>query len=113
MAETRAFRYETVTYSGGVDQYDDPIPGVPEIVIRTFFVEKFTPKGFRVGLGNGSRFVNTSAQKQYAHLDPKDALIAYRERRKSEERILRKRLADCVRLREDAERRIVGLENPK
>lgn len=98
-----AYRYEVVTYSGGVDEFDNPIPGVPRIELRTYTIRTFTPKGFVIDLGYRDRFVNTGALKQFAHRNEKDALVAFIARRKCEARILKARLEKSQAMLTEAE----------
>ena len=61
------FRFEEATYSRGVDQFDDPLPGYTlEVHLHKFPIESKTPKGvWIVDWGGRKRFVLLTARKRF------------------------------------------------
>jgi hypothetical protein len=87
------YRYDTVIYSAGVDEYGDPLLGQGRIEIRCleFLVRKHTPKGVwlaHAGWNSQDRFVLGTAHKQWALPTKKAALESFIKRKTREQRLL-------------------------
>lgn len=84
-----AYRFEDVHYSLGVDQWDDPLPGYTlRVVLRTYKIIKHTPKGIRIDIYGGTKFINLDSRKKWACLTKEEALESYIFRKKRQARIL-------------------------
>ncbi len=96
------YRYEDVVYAARRDEFDNPIgPSSIEVELRTFKVEKVTPKGVR--LDNG-RFVNGSSTKRYACPSVSQAITSFVARKKAQLLILHAKIHQVeVALRKVAE----------
>ena len=94
------YRYEDQTYSLGVDQFDDPLPGYNlKLELRSFKVLRETPKGVWIEAYsvNGERFVKLGTRKQYAHLTKEDAKTSYLFRKRKQIMILSGQLEKAER----------------
>lgn len=84
-----AYRFEDVHYSLGVDEWGDPLPGYTlRVVLRTYKIVKYTPKGFRIDIYGQTKFINLDARKQWACPTKEGALESYIFRKKRQARIL-------------------------
>lgn len=78
------FRVEDTTYSAGVDECGDPIPGGPTRPnLLTVEVLRHTPCGaWVVGPHGECKFVNLSWSKRYALPTVKEAIVSYQARKR-------------------------------
>lgn len=93
------YRVEEKTWSPGVDQFDNPLPGVLlEVVCTKYYVVKKTPKGAWVTRWpnesfQGSRhFILTSARKRFACPTKREAIASFYARKAKQKRILHSKL---------------------
>lgn len=90
------YRYDTVRWSFGVDQFDEPIPGHRlTIECNEYPVSKRTPQGAWIETGGRLRFVKLTAHKQYACETRELAANSFRHRKLRQIRILQAQLADA------------------
>lgn len=84
------YRYEDVRYAPMVDEFENPTgPGRSVIKMRSYKVEKITPKGVWVNLGGGYlRFILASAKKRYACPTKEEALASFIARKECQVSIL-------------------------
>lgn len=91
------YRFELYTYSAGVDQCGDPIPGHRvKVVCEEYKVIKNTPKGAWIKYCNeaGKKFVLLTARKQFASKTKAEAKVCFVARKNRYASILRSRLRD-------------------
>ena len=82
-----------MTYSLGVNEYDDPLPGYNlKIHLRKLRILKRTPQGAWVSLYGDhfedKKFVRLTARKRYACQTKQEALKSFRARKLAQIRIL-------------------------
>lgn len=93
---TLYFRIEDYRTAGACDEFGDPIPGSgsPAFRLRTFVVQKTTPKGVWLkaaygdfATGDAPRFVLASATKKFACPSIEEAFQSWLARKAAEKRI--------------------------
>lgn len=83
----QCYRYVEVHYSKGTDEWGDPLPGRGSVgvTLNSYKVLKHTKCGFWIETifwgSEFKKFVNTHANKQFAHLTKKAALESFRRRK--------------------------------
>lgn len=83
------YRVMELTYSAGVDESGDPLPGGPTRTnLHSFPVLKRTPCGAWIEDHHGRRrFVKLTANKRYATNTVEEAIASFKARKKAEMRI--------------------------
>lgn len=70
------YRYDYERYSPGVNDYGDPLPGVViQLRVKTFFVQRRTPKGVWL-----CQFWGPEASAESLHTAPRFVLLSARRR---------------------------------
>jgi hypothetical protein len=79
----KLYRYDVIQYCLGIDEYGDPIKGIGKIEIRKqeFDIIKHTPKGAWIDNFGTPKFVNLHANKKFACITEKEALISFIRRK--------------------------------
>jgi hypothetical protein len=97
MTEEFWYRVQETFYSGGVDEYDNPIGGGPVGVrLNKHRVLKTTPKGVWVSDYYGrKRFVLRGANKRYATPSPAEAWESFIARKRRQISILKAQARDA------------------
>ena len=100
------YRLHDYAVSNGVDQFDNPIPGLPRINVTTqeFKVVKHTPKGVWIESYGMPRFVLDGSRKRYACPTLQEAKESFQARKKTQIRILKAQLNRAQRALELSER---------
>ena len=77
------YRYDAYPVSTGVDEFDNPLPGLRvEVYLHRYPVIKYTPKGVWVNVYGRKRFVLLSARKKFACKDLDEALESFLARKR-------------------------------
>lgn len=93
--ETQTFwyRFEEVSYSAGLDEWEQPLgPSEVKVHLRQFPVTIQTPKGVWIDAWNGPRFVLRDARKRYACPTKEEARVSFIARKKAQIRIYNARI---------------------
>lgn len=99
------YRVEETTYSAGVDDLGDPIPGGPTRTnLQVHRVLRHTPCGVVIDDGLFGRFINRSWGKRYACPTVEEAIESFKQRKRAQIRICRARIRQ-------AEEAMVYLDN--
>jgi hypothetical protein len=92
------YRYEDRTYSLGLNQFDDPLPGYTlKVELQEYRIIKRTPQGAWIVYGSWSmhtpkRFVLLSARKRFACETKEEALESFKARKRKQIKILKAQL---------------------
>lgn len=82
------YRVEETTYSAGVDEWGDPVPGGPtKTNLQAYEVIRLTPKGGWVAGDRGPVFVNLSWRKRFAVPTVEEAVTSFYARKTRQIRI--------------------------
>lgn len=93
--ETVWFRVEETTYSAGVNEWGDPLPGGPTRTnLYTYRVLRETPCGVWLEWADGieAKFVNRSWGKRYACPTVEEAVASFKARKRRQIGICKKRI---------------------
>ena len=78
MTKNRLYRYQEQSYSNGVDQFDNPLPGYKlKIELHTYRIIRETPKGVWINDYGKDRFVLLTAKKKFACRTKEEALESF------------------------------------
>lgn len=90
----RWYRVTETTYSAGVNEWGDPIPGGPTRTnLESYAVMRHTPTGVWLETFDGPRFVSRNWNKMFATPTVDEAITSYRMRKARQLRILRSQIA--------------------
>jgi hypothetical protein len=117
----KMYRYEETTYSRGVNEVDDPLPGYHLVVrCREYTIVRRTPKGAWIVEGSPhdqihgfEKFVLLTARKKFACETRADALESFRARKRRQLGILEARANKVKLALEMADRIEKGEPNPR
>jgi hypothetical protein len=90
----KLYRYEDAIYSGGVDEWDNPLPGYVRVKLVELEVVKVTPKGVWINRARCKKFVLLTARKRYAAPSKEEALKDFLARKNRQLSILKNRVAN-------------------
>lgn len=83
MAKTYFYRVEETTYSAGVDEWGDALPGGPTRPnLYLFEVLKYTRCGAWLDVYGERKFVNLQRNKRFALPTTEEAIASYKARKK-------------------------------
>lgn len=116
------YRYEDRTYSRGVNEFDDPLPGYTlRVELYEYPIVKRTPKGAWIYTGlcfpmpldledrKEQRFVCLTRRKKYACETKEDAMESFRARKQRQISILRAQLQHAKNALEASKNSTMGL----
>ena len=93
MSKEYLYRYQEQTYSLGVNQFDDPLPGYTlSVNLYSYPIIRKTPKGVWIDDYGKERFILLSAKKKFACQTKKEALESFIARKTQQIRILSNQL---------------------
>jgi hypothetical protein len=111
MPDEYYYRFESISYSPGVDQFDNPLPGPGrlDVYLQKLRIIRRTPKGVWVDRTShrfhGPRFILTDARKRFACPTIEEAKESFIARKKRHIRIMKRLISEAERALE-----VIGLK---